>query len=257
MICVMGRQLPRFTYVCSNVFENSHTRSFAAIFIFELGGLCFPDGDRNCTENRKACICSRIPVDSCCLFLSQEYLAAALNHLELDDRIRDGHDGDRAKDIKGIWVASDSQQAVKEVRALAPEYFPDVPQEAIVWISGSDGGAVTTHSKIEVRIICNLEYERAHYNHRRGDDFSYVNSSSLIFVCPSLGFLLAKVVCHPPVVAADDDVREKLSVKLPCWISTITVRRRVRVPTSCIGLRFSSCRPRACRKCLANVGSST
>lgn len=77
---------------------------------------------------------------------TKEYLSAALKHL--NDRER--HGGDGAKDIKGIWVASDSQNAVREVRALASQYFPNVSKESIVWISGgSDGGPVATHSKFE------------------------------------------------------------------------------------------------------------
>lgn len=82
------------------------------------------------------------------LSVSQEYLSAALKHL--DDRERRGS-GHGAKDVKGIWVASDSQDAVGEVRALAREYFPNVSDEAIVWISGGNSeGPVTTHSKHEV-----------------------------------------------------------------------------------------------------------
>eukprot|EP00903_Cladosiphon_okamuranus_P021622 g19881.t1 len=78
---------------------------------------------------------------------TKEYLSAALKHL--DDRERQGS-RHGAKDVKGIWVASDSQEAVSEVRALASDYFPNVVDEAIIWISGGgDGGSVTTHSKFE------------------------------------------------------------------------------------------------------------
>lgn len=86
------------------------------------------------------------------LLSPQEYLSAALKYLDEAEK----RGGEAAKDIKGIWVASDSPNAVREVRALAPDFFPTVPQEAIVWISGgNNGGRVSTHSKVEVRSMQN------------------------------------------------------------------------------------------------------
>lgn len=49
-------------------------------------------------------------------------------------------------------MASDDHNAVKEVRALAHEYFPNVKDEAIMWMSGGEGGGnVATRSELEVR----------------------------------------------------------------------------------------------------------
>lgn len=57
-----------------------------------------------------------------------------------------------AKDIEAVWVASDDKNAVKEVRAIVRDYFPNVADHDVVWMSGGDGGGeVATHSTSEVR----------------------------------------------------------------------------------------------------------
>lgn len=74
----------------------------------------------------------------------QEYLSAAVEYLQ-------GQGENEVEEMKAIWVASTDPNVIGEVRALAPEYFPNVPDEAIVWVSGGeDGGAIATHSKFEV-----------------------------------------------------------------------------------------------------------
>ncbi|CAM9512138.1 unnamed protein product [Ectocarpus fasciculatus] len=74
---------------------------------------------------------------------TKEYLSAAArffdNGASLDKR-----------DIQAIWVASDDRNVVREVRAIARQYFSNVLDEDIVWVSGgARGGAVTTHTKFE------------------------------------------------------------------------------------------------------------
>lgn len=54
--------------------------------------------------------------------------------------------------IKAIWVASDDDNAVDEVRALLPDFFPNVEPENVAWISGGGkNGIVQTRSELEVR----------------------------------------------------------------------------------------------------------
>ena len=59
----------------------------------------------------------------------QEYLKAAAVYFE-HETTQTGVDG-----IKAIWVASDDPDVVHEVRFLAPAYFPNVLNEAIVYVS--------------------------------------------------------------------------------------------------------------------------
>ncbi|CAN0067173.1 unnamed protein product [Pylaiella littoralis] len=74
---------------------------------------------------------------------TKEYLSAAAEYLE-------GQGANGAKEIRAIWVASTDPNVIKEVRALAREYFPNVHDEAIVWASGGqDGRKIATHSKFE------------------------------------------------------------------------------------------------------------
>ena len=55
-------------------------------------------------------------------------------------------------EIKSIFVASDDDNAVNEVRALASDFFPNVEPENIAWISGGGKNeTVQTRSKLEVR----------------------------------------------------------------------------------------------------------
>ena len=71
-----------------------------------------------------------------CVYFSQEYLAAAFNYLE-DQPTRTPADR-----IKGIWVASDDETVVNEVRSLAHAYFPNVRNEDIVYVAGGVPGGV-------------------------------------------------------------------------------------------------------------------
>ncbi|CAB1121484.1 GT23 [Ectocarpus sp. CCAP 1310/34] len=72
---------------------------------------------------------------------TKEYLSAAA-------RFFDNKASQDKQDIEAIWVASDDHKVVEEVRAIARQYFPNVLDEDIVWVSGgARGGAVTTHTK--------------------------------------------------------------------------------------------------------------
>ncbi|CAM9552176.1 unnamed protein product [Ectocarpus sp. 4 AP-2014] len=74
---------------------------------------------------------------------TKEYLSAAA-------RFFDSEASQDKQDIEAIWVASDDHNVVEEVRAIARQYFPNVVDEDIVWVSGgARGGAVTTHTKSE------------------------------------------------------------------------------------------------------------
>lgn len=90
-------------------------------------------------------------------FFGQDYLSAALDYLR--DTKSSGHMP--AKDIKAVWVASDDSQAATEVRGLVRDYFPNVVDENVRWISGGhSGSAVATRSELEVRkieAICQTE----------------------------------------------------------------------------------------------------
>ena len=45
------------------------------------------------------------------------------------------------KDIRGIWVASDDSGVVDRIREIAPDYFPNVDNNTIIWASGGvEGG---------------------------------------------------------------------------------------------------------------------
>lgn len=44
--------------------------------------------------------------------------------------------------IQGIWVASDDHDVVEEVKDLAPQYFPEVRLDNIIWISGGIDGVL-------------------------------------------------------------------------------------------------------------------
>lgn len=89
---------------------------------------------------------------------TQDYLEAARNHLE-DDTATGRTPVD---EIKSIFVASDDENAVNEVRALVSEFFPNVEPENITWISGEGtDGTVQTRSKLEVRkspTVCSTTY---------------------------------------------------------------------------------------------------
>ena len=71
-----------------------------------------------------------------CVFFQQEYLAAAFNYLE-DQPTRTP-----VGRIKGIWVASDDENVVNEVRSLAHAYFPNVRNEDIVYVAGGVPGGI-------------------------------------------------------------------------------------------------------------------
>ena len=60
--------------------------------------------------------------------------------------------------IKGIWVASDNETVVDEIRFLANAYFPNVRSEDIVYVAGGVPGGVqipdvTTVSMAQVRHV--------------------------------------------------------------------------------------------------------
>ena len=60
-------------------------------------------------------------------------------------------------EIKSIWVASDDDDVVDQVKALATQYFPNVVPENVAWISGGGkDGTVQTRSELEVRNGFNL-----------------------------------------------------------------------------------------------------
>ncbi|CAM9656415.1 unnamed protein product [Scytosiphon promiscuus] len=74
---------------------------------------------------------------------THKYLEAALKYYK-DRSARD------AEGIKAVWVASDDKDAVKEVRAIVRDYFPNVADKDVLWVSGANaGGKVATHSTSE------------------------------------------------------------------------------------------------------------
>ena len=59
-------------------------------------------------------------------------------------------------DIRGIWVASDDSGVVDRIREIAPNYLPNVDNNAIFWASGGvEGGPqvkdIATYVAREVR----------------------------------------------------------------------------------------------------------
>lgn len=45
------------------------------------------------------------------------------------------------EDIRGIWVASDDSEVVGRIKEIAPNYLPNVDNNAIFWASGGvEGG---------------------------------------------------------------------------------------------------------------------
>lgn len=85
-------------------------------------------------------------------FMAQEYLSAARDYLEADE------DRPPARDIEGVWVASDDPTVVEELRALVPTFFPSVNSDGIVWVGGGVHGGpettgVATHTKFQVSLI--------------------------------------------------------------------------------------------------------
>lgn len=44
------------------------------------------------------------------------------------------------EDIGGIWVASDDSATVEKVKEIAPNYFPNVGNNTIYWITGGVQG---------------------------------------------------------------------------------------------------------------------
>lgn len=45
-------------------------------------------------------------------------------------------DSPTVEDIAGIWLSSDDDDALQEVKKLAQHYFPNVDPDKIIWISG-------------------------------------------------------------------------------------------------------------------------
>lgn len=83
------------------------------------------------------------------VFYTQDYLKAAVGYIE-EQATPKGVSG-----IEAIWVASDDPAIVDEVRSLAPAYFPNVEEEAIVYVAdgvagGSNTTGVDTHTRTQV-----------------------------------------------------------------------------------------------------------
>ena len=86
------------------------------------------------------------------LFL-QSYLAEAVNFLEHETN------GTSVDAIKGIWVASDDENIVDEVRKTAGAYFPSVLSENIVYVAGGVPGGPQSH-KIATHTDAQVQRER-------------------------------------------------------------------------------------------------
>ena len=61
----------------------------------------------------------------------QEYLQAASSYMKNSTKATVS-----IEDIRGIWVSSDDESVMADVKETFSEFFPNVELEKIVWISG-------------------------------------------------------------------------------------------------------------------------
>lgn len=65
------------------------------------------------------------------LIHQQEYLEKARSYIQTSTEATVSVD-----DIRGIWVSSDDDQVIFDVKELSAEFFPNVEPERVIWISG-------------------------------------------------------------------------------------------------------------------------